>query len=72
MNNKTIGISLVIIGVLMILYTGFNFITTEEVVQIGPIQVNAKKSHPIQWSPIVGALLLLGGALVLVLKKKDA
>jgi len=69
MQTRNIGIVLVIIGVLMMLYTGFNFITTKNVVDIGPLQVNKEENHPVQWSPIVGGLLLVGGILVIVLGK---
>ncbi|WP_320814202.1 hypothetical protein [Flavobacterium sp.] len=71
MNTKTLGILLVVIGIIMILYTGFNYITTEEVVDLGPIQLNVKKSHPVQWSPIVGAILLVGGVFVMISNKKN-
>jgi uncharacterized membrane protein YdcZ (DUF606 family) len=70
MNTKTLGILLVVIGLIMIMYTGFNYVTTEKVVDLGPIQLNAKKSHPVQWSPILGAILLVGGVLVMITNKK--
>ena len=34
-----------------------------------PFQVNKEENHPVQWSPIVGGLLLVGGILVIVLGK---
>ncbi len=70
MDNKSIGIVLVVIGIIMIAYTGFNFVTTEKVVDLGPIEINKEKNHPVQWSPIVGIALLAGGILVLVMNKK--
>ncbi|WP_044404150.1 hypothetical protein [Lacinutrix sp. Hel_I_90] len=70
MNTKTLGILLVVIGLIMIMYTGFNYVTTEKVVDLGPIQLNAKKNHPVQWSPILGAILLVGGVLVMISNKK--
>ena len=45
----------------MILYTGFTYVSTERVVDLGPIKINAEKNHPIQWSPVVGLVLLVGG-----------
>jgi hypothetical protein len=60
-----------IIGVLMIVYTGFNYVTTEKVVDLGPIEINAEKNHPVQWSPIVGVLLIVGGIAVVMLNKKN-
>ena len=71
MNTKTLGTLLAVIGLIMVLYTGFNYVTTEELVDLGPIQLNVKKSHPVKWSPIVGAILLVGGVLVLISNKKN-
>ena len=69
MQTKTIGIILIVIGILMMLYTGFNYVTHENVVDLGPLQINKEENHPVQWSPIVGALLLVGGIVVIVTNK---
>lgn len=66
MKIKTFGIILIILGVLMMAYTGFNYVTTEKVVDLGAIQINQKESHPVQWSPIVGVVLLAGGIIVVL------
>jgi uncharacterized membrane protein YidH (DUF202 family) len=68
--KKTLGIVLVVIGIIMMVYTGFNYVTTEKVVDLGPIEINAEKSHNVQWPPIVGVLLIVGGAVIIVLVKK--
>ena len=70
MQTKTIGTALIIIGIVMIAYTGFNYVTTEKVVDIGPITINQDKNHFVQWSPIIGVILLVGGVVVLVFNKK--
>lgn len=67
---KAIGIALMVIGIVMIVYTGFNFITTEKVVDLGPIKINQEKNHPVQWSPIIGVVLLIGGIIVIVRDRK--
>ena len=69
MSGKTLGIALMIIGVVMIAYTGFNYVTTEKVVDLGSIQIEKKENHPVQWSPIVGVVLLIVGIVVISLKK---
>ena len=68
---KPLGITLIIIGIIMIAYTGFNYVTTERVVDLGPIKVNKEENHPVQWSPIVGVALLLGGIVVIAIDKKN-
>lgn len=67
---KTIGIVLIVLGVIMMIYTGFNYVTKEKVVDLGPIQINAEKNHPVQWSPIVGLVLIVGGIVVIAVDKK--
>ena len=61
MKGSTFGIGLVILGVMMFIYTGINFITKKRVVDIGPIKIDKEENHPIQWSPIVGVVLVVGG-----------
>ena len=70
MRLKPLGIVLSIIGIVMIIYTGFNYVTTEKVVDLGPIEINAEKNHPVQWSPIVGIVLLVGGIVIVLSDKK--
>jgi uncharacterized membrane protein YdcZ (DUF606 family) len=67
---KTLGIALAIAGLLMMIYTGFTYVTKEKVVDLGPIEINKETNHPVQWSPIVGAILLVGGIVIIVTGKK--
>ena len=67
---KNLGIVLIVLGILMMVYTGFNYVTKENVVDLGPIQINAEKNHPVQWSPIVGLVLIVGGIVVVAVDKK--
>jgi len=71
MQTKTIGIILVIIGIIMIAYTGFNYVTTETIVDLGPIQIEAEKNNFVKLSPIIGGVLLVGGIIFLFLNKKS-
>ncbi len=70
MRAKIIGTILVIIGLILIIYNGFTYVTTEKVVDLGSIKINKEENHPIQWSPVVGGLLLVGGVLLIITTKK--
>jgi uncharacterized membrane protein YdcZ (DUF606 family) len=70
MQPKTLAIALIVIGILMMAYTGFNFVTTEKVVDLGPIKINKETNHPVQWSPIIGVVLIVGGIAIIVFDKK--
>jgi uncharacterized membrane protein YiaA len=67
---KNVGIVLLIVGLVMMLYTGFNYVTEKRVVDIGPIKVDKEQTHHAHWSPIIGVALLLSGVIVIVFNKK--
>ncbi|MES2565867.1 MAG: hypothetical protein V4565_03310 [Bacteroidota bacterium] len=67
---KGLGIGLIVIGVALMIFTGINFTTKENVVDLGPLEINKEKNHPIKWSPIIGGIILVSGIVVLLVKKK--
>ena len=69
MRQKTIiaGI-LIILGIVVLAYSGITFKTRGEPVNIGPLHIETTKSHFIP--PVVGAVALVGGIVLLVLGTK--
>ena len=67
--NKTIGIVLIVLGLIGIAYGGLTFTTKEKVVDLGPIEATRDKKHTLPVPPIVGGLALLGGVVLLVTNK---
>jgi len=71
MNAKTIGIVIMVIGLVMTLYTGFNYVTREKVVDIGDIEITADKEKSVNWGPYVGiGVIIIGGVVFLAGRKK--
>jgi hypothetical protein len=71
MNAKTIGIIIMVIGLVMTLYTGFNYVTREKVVDIGDIEITADKENTVNWGPYVGiGVIEIGGVVFLTGRKK--
>jgi uncharacterized membrane protein YidH (DUF202 family) len=68
--NRSLGIVLLVVGVLMMVFTGFKYVTNEKVIDLGPIEINADKKHSVEWPPMVGLVLIVGGIVVLVRGKK--
>ena len=56
-----LGIALIVLGVLALAYQGFTYTTREKVVDLGPLKITADKEESIPLPPIVGALALAGG-----------
>jgi len=67
---KPLGIVLITLGILMMLYTGIHYYTTERVVDIGSLHINKEKNHFISWPPLVGAVLLVSGLAMFFIRKK--
>lgn len=63
---KRTGLIILVIGLLITIFTGFNFITREKVVDLGDLEITQNKNHDITWSPIIGVVVLaIGGGIYL-------
>ena len=67
-----IAIILIALGIVAFAYQGITYTTREKVVDLGPIQMTAEKTKTLPLPPIVGAIALVGGIVLLVLgSRKD-
>lgn len=67
---KALGIVLIAAGIVMMVITGINIVTEEKVVDFGKVEITKKENNPVNWSPIVGAVLLVSGVIVLIAGNK--
>lgn len=67
---KTLGLIILVIGLLGTIYTGFNFVTREKVVDIGKIEISADKKHGLRWSPLMGIVFIAVGAGIYLMADK--
>ncbi|PWS28981.1 hypothetical protein DHW03_03870 [Pedobacter yonginense] len=68
--NKTVGLVLIIVGIAMLVWTGFSYTKREKVVDAGPIQISADKEKSVNWPPYAGGIILVAGVIVFVTSKK--
>ena len=67
MSGRTIlGITLVVLGLFALAYQGLTYTTEKKVIDIGPIQATKQEHHTISLPPILGALALIGGIVVVI------
>lgn len=57
-------------GLLITIFTTVNFVTEEKVIEIGEIEVTRDKKNNLDWSPLVGVVVIVAGGLVYFLGKK--
>jgi hypothetical protein len=60
------GIILIVLGVVALAYQGITYTTSEKVVDLGPLQVEAKRERTIPLPPLLGGLALAGGIVLLI------
>lgn len=68
--NTLIAIILIAVGVIAFAYQGITYTTREKVIDLGPLQVTADKTKTLPLPPIVGAIALVGGIVLLVMGSK--
>jgi len=66
-----LGILLAVLGILALVYQGFNYTRQEKVLDVGPIHATRDDTKHISLPPIVGGLVLLSGAALLVIGAKQ-
>jgi drug/metabolite transporter (DMT)-like permease len=65
------GIILIVLGVLALAYQGFTYTTHKKVLDIGPIQATKEEHKTIPIPPILGALALIGGVVILAADRRN-
>jgi len=68
--NRTLGIVLIVVGIAMLIWTGFSYTKREKIVDAGPIQISADKEKSVNWPTYAGGIILVAGVFVFVASKK--
>lgn len=63
---KILGVFLVGIGVLALVYGGINYTKKKSVLDLGPVEITATEHKSFPIPAAVGALVLIGGVVILV------
>ncbi len=70
--SRTVGIILIIVGAVMLIWTGFTYTKKEKIVDAGPLEISADKQESVNWPPYLGGVLLIGGIVIVMTAKKTA
>jgi hypothetical protein len=65
-STKVLGMILVGLGIVALAYQGFSYTTKEKVLDVGPLHVTTEKNNTIPLPPIVGAIAVVGGIVLLI------
>lgn len=68
--GKTLGIILIILGIVLLIWTGFTYTKKEKLIDAGPIQISADREKSVNWPPYAGGVVLIAGVILFVSSKK--
>jgi hypothetical protein len=71
-SSTVLGIILVVIGALALAYQGITYTRHERVLDVGPIHASKDTKETIPLPPILGALALIGGIVLIVVGGRRA
>jgi hypothetical protein len=61
---KKAGIVILTVGLIIAVFTATSFITRKKVVEIGSLEVTARRKYTLEWSPLIGAGMIVVGAVL--------
>lgn len=68
--GKSLGVLLIIVGLIMLVWSGFTYTKKEKIVDAGPIQITADKQETVNWPPYVGAIAMVAGVIIYVAARR--
>jgi hypothetical protein len=65
-----VALILVTIGIVALAYQGITYTTSERVVDLGPLKVEAKREKTLPLPPILGAAAVIGGVILIAVSSR--
>jgi hypothetical protein len=67
-----VGVLLIIVGIAGLAFGGFSFTRKKKVLDVGPIEASADKKESLPVPPLLGALAIVGGVVLLATSARRA
>ena len=67
---RTIGIILIVIGIVGLTYGGFSYTRDKKVLEVGDLEVHTDQKKTVPIPPLAGGAALLTGALLIVTDRR--
>lgn len=68
--GKSLGVLLIVIGLIMLVWSGFTYTKKEKIIDAGAIQITADKQKTVNWPPYVGLIAMVAGVVIYVAAKR--
>jgi len=61
---KKAGTMIIVVGLLLTIFAGAKIVTKKKVVEIGNLEITRDKHHYLEWSPLIGIVVMIAGVCV--------
>jgi len=68
--NRTIALVMILLGIVMLVWSGFAYTQKEKLVDAGPVQISADRVRTFSWPPYVGGIIIAAGVIILITSKR--
>lgn len=69
-SGTLIGLALLVLGILVLVYQGIGYTQHKDLVDVGPIHATKDEHETIPLPPILGAIALVGGIVLIARDRK--
>ena len=69
--GRTIGVILMLIGIALLVWTGFTYTKKEKIVDTGAIKLSVDKQKTVSWPPYIGGIVLIAGIAIWIGSKNS-
>jgi hypothetical protein len=63
---RNIAVLLIVIGLGVLIWGAFGFVTKKKVLDVGPVNVTKNEEHRVPYGPLAGGVLVVGGIVILM------
>ena len=68
--RRIVGLVLVVIGIVALVWGGVFWTDRETVIDAGPFEVTAEEREGVRLPPVLGAIALIGGIILLIVPER--
>ena len=68
---KPLGMVLVVLGIVALIYGGISWTRKDTIVDAGPVEITRDKTEGVSIPPLAGALVLIAGVVLLVVRGRS-
>lgn len=65
--RKLVAVILIAVGIVALVYQGITYTTSEDVVDLGPLEITTQEKETIPLPPVVGVIAIAGGVVLLLM-----